>query len=86
LEVLNRPAHTQPEVEIQLEIHDTYEERGDERINIEEPTKAEMRLALKEQKDHKTHGIDNISPEVLKEDLEVIVGLLHPLFVKIWRN
>jgi hypothetical protein len=25
----------QPEAEIQLEIHDTYEERGDERINTE---------------------------------------------------
>jgi hypothetical protein len=84
LEVLNRPANTQPEAEIQLEIHDTYKERGDEWINIEEPTKAEIRLTLKEQKNGKAPEIDNIPPEVLKEDLDVTIELLHPLFVKIW--
>jgi hypothetical protein len=47
LEVLNRSANTQPEVDTQLKIHETYEERGDERINIGEPTKAEIRLGLK---------------------------------------
>jgi hypothetical protein len=85
LEVLNRPANTQPEAEIQLEIHDTYKARGNERINTEEPTKAEIKLALKEQKNGKAPGIDNIPPEVLKEDLDVI-ELLHPLCVKIWRT
>jgi hypothetical protein len=56
---INRAANIQPEVEIQLEIHDTYEERGDEWINIEEPTKAEIRLALKEQKNRKEPRCDN---------------------------
>jgi hypothetical protein len=31
-------------------------------------------------------GIDNVPPEVLKEDLDVTIELLHPLFVKIWRT
>jgi hypothetical protein len=53
---------------------------------IEEPTKAEIRLTLKEQKNGNAPGTDNIPPEVLKEDLYVTIELLHPLFVKIWRT
>jgi hypothetical protein len=83
---INRAANIQPEVEIQLEIHDIYEERGDKWINIEKPTKAEIRLALKEQKNRKAPRIDNIPPEVLKEDLDVTIELLHPLCVKVWRT
>jgi hypothetical protein len=86
LKVFKRPANTQPEAEIQLEIHDAYEGRGDERINIEEPTKAEIRQALKEQKNGKAPGIDSIPPEVLKQDLDVTVEVLHPLLVKIWKT
>jgi hypothetical protein len=85
-EVLNTPAYTQPEAKIQLEIHDTYEGGGDEWINIEESTKAEIRLALKEQKNGKAPVIGNIPPEVLKEDLYVTIELLYPPFVKIWRT
>jgi hypothetical protein len=45
----------------------------DNRINTAEPTKEEIKVALKALKAGKALGIDNIPPEILKVDLETSV-------------
>jgi hypothetical protein len=35
-------------------------------------------------KSGKAPGLDNITPEVLKVDVETSIDLLYPMFVKIW--
>jgi len=41
---------------------------------------------LKELRSGKTAGFDNISPEVLKVDLDITANMLHPLIEKIWNE
>ena len=47
---------------------------------------AEIKTALKELRNGKAAGVDNISPEILKVDLEITANMLHPLFEKIWNE
>jgi hypothetical protein len=54
------------------------------RINTRVPTVVEIKKALKELRNGKTAGVDNISPEVMKVDLDITANMLHPLFEKIW--
>ena len=44
----------------------------------------EIRKALKETKSGKAPGVDNITAEILKTDMETTVKELHTLFNKIW--
>jgi hypothetical protein len=44
---------------------------------------AEIKKALKELRNGKAAGADNISPEVMKVDSDIIANILHPLFEKI---
>ena len=48
------------------------------------PTVDEIRIALKETKSGKAPGVDNITAEILKTDMETTVKELHTLFNKIW--
>ena len=52
-------------------------------IDCSEPTKEEIRTAIKQLKSGKA---DNIQAEVLKVDLEKTVDFLYPLFKKIWEE
>jgi hypothetical protein len=54
------------------------------KIGINVPTKAEIKLALKQINNGKAPGMDNITSEVLKADIDTTVNLLHPLLEKIW--
>ena len=56
------------------------------RVNTKAPTVAEIKKALKELRNRKATGVDNISPEVLKVDLDITANMLHPLFEKIWNE
>jgi len=47
---------------------------------------AEIKTTLKELRNRKATGVDNISPEVLKVDLDITANMLHPLFEKIWNE
>jgi len=42
----------------------------------------EIKKAMKELRNGKAAGADNISPEVMKFDLDIIANMLHPLFEK----
>ena len=56
------------------------------RINTKVPTVVEIKKALKELQNGKAAGLDNISPEVMKGDLDITAYMLHPLFEKIWNE
>jgi hypothetical protein len=56
------------------------------RINTKAPTVTEIKRALKELRNGKAAGVDNISSEVLKVDLDFTANMLHPLFQKIWNE
>jgi hypothetical protein len=49
----------------------------DSRINTAEPTKEEIKIALKPLKTGKAPGLDNIPLEILKVDLEISAEILH---------
>ena len=76
-EVLNRPDQIEP-AEILTE--------GAVEIEIETgpPTKDEIRRALKEMKNGKAPGVDNITAEILKTDTETTVKELYALFNVVW--
>jgi hypothetical protein len=44
----------------------------------------EIKKALKELRNGKAAGVDNISSEVMKVDLDITANILHPLFERIW--
>ena len=52
------------------------------RINTRVPTVVEIKKALKELHNGKAAEANNISPEVVKVDLDIIANMLHPLFEK----
>ena len=58
----------------------------EDEITTKEPTKEEIKKALREQNIGKAAGIDNIPPEILKEDMEMTIEILQPLFAKIWKT
>jgi hypothetical protein len=55
-------------------------------VNLDPPTKTEIKLALTQLKDGKAVGLDNIYPEVLKVDPEITAEMLYPLLQKIWKE
>jgi hypothetical protein len=76
--ILNRPLNEQVDEDEEEE----YE--ANPRINTRVPTVVEIKKALKELRNGKAAGIDDISPEVMKVDLDITQNMLHPLFEKIW--
>jgi len=78
--ILNRPLDDQVDEEEMEE----GEYEANPRINIKVPTMIEIKKALKELHNGKAAGADNISPEVMKVDLDTTADILHPLFEKIW--
>lgn len=55
-------------------------------INCNEPTKDEIRKAVKQLKSSNAAGPDSIPAEVLKINTETTVEMFHPLFKKIWQE
>ena len=55
-------------------------------VNLNPPTKTEIKLALTRLKNGKAIGLDNINLEVLKADPEITVEMLYPLVEKIWKE
>jgi hypothetical protein len=77
--ILNHPLDDQAdegETEVEYE--------ANPRINTRVPTVVEIKKALKELRNGKAAGADNILPEVMKTDLDITVNMLHPLLEKIW--
>ncbi|VDP23714.1 unnamed protein product [Schistosoma margrebowiei] len=55
-------------------------------IDVDPPTKEEIRIAVRQIKNGKAAGPDNIPAEALKSDIEVTTNMLHLLFKKIWEE
>ena len=75
-EVLNRPEPTVPADP------DINEETLD--INVDPPTEAEVREAIKSLKSNKAAGVDAINAELLKADLAISTKILTAYFKEIW--
>ena len=60
--------------------------KGETEVNLDPPTKTDIKLALTQLKYWKAVGLDNINPEVLKVDPEITVEMLSPLLEKIWKE
>ncbi|VDP28930.1 unnamed protein product [Schistosoma curassoni] len=52
-------------------------------IDVNPPTTEEIRMAIRQIKNGKSAGPDNIPAEVLKSDIEVSTSMLYLLFKKI---
>ena len=55
-------------------------------INLNEPTTVEIRAAIKELKNNKAAGPDDVAAELLKADTATTTNILYPLFKEIWRT
>ena len=53
--------------------------------NTDEPTN-EIRMAIKELKNNKAAGSDNVAAELLKADITTTTDMLYPLFKEIWKT
>ncbi|VDP73687.1 unnamed protein product [Schistosoma curassoni] len=77
-ELLNRPVPMNPpDIEAAL---------TDFPIDVNPPTKEEIKMAVRQIKNGKAVGPDNILAEALKSDIEVTTNMLHLLFKKIWEE
>ncbi|VDP82903.1 unnamed protein product [Schistosoma curassoni] len=55
-------------------------------IDVNPPTTEEIRMAIRQIKNEKAAGSDNIPAEALKSDVAVTTSMLYPLFKKIWEE
>jgi hypothetical protein len=76
-EVLNRPDPSEP-----AEIDNNQIEELD--IDVTPPIKEEIRWALRNMKNRKAPGIDNISAELLKADLETSTDQISKILDLVW--
>jgi len=67
-------------------IEDNNENENETEVSLDPPTKTEIQLALSQLKNRKAAGLDNIYPEVLKDDPEITAEMLYPLLEKIWEE
>ncbi|CAH8462687.1 unnamed protein product [Schistosoma guineensis] len=77
-ELLNRPAPMNP-VDIEAAHIDLP-------IDVNPPTTEEIRMAVRQIKNGKAAGPDNIPAEALKSDVEVTTSMHYLLFKKIWEE
>jgi hypothetical protein len=78
-EVLNRPEPTYPAVNF-----DNNQEVLD--IEMGTPFKDEIRMVLRNMKCGKAPGVDNITAELLKADIETSVDKIYKIINGIWRE
>ena len=62
------------------------ENENETEVNLDPPTKTEIRLVLTQLKNGKAAGLGNINPELLKVDPDITVEMLYPLLQKIWKE
>uniref|UniRef100_A0A8D9ACT3 Craniofacial development protein 2 n=2 Tax=Cacopsylla melanoneura TaxID=428564 RepID=A0A8D9ACT3_9HEMI len=55
-------------------------------ISEEPPTKNEIQRAIKELKNGKAPGIDNLPPEIFKQHPSITADILHTIFKQIWET
>ncbi|VDP39266.1 unnamed protein product [Schistosoma curassoni] len=77
-ELLNRPVPMNPP--------DIEAAHTDLPIDVNPPTKEEVRMAIRQIKNGKAVGPDNIPAEALISDIKVTTNMLYLLFKKIWEE
>ncbi|VDP87383.1 unnamed protein product [Schistosoma mattheei] len=77
-ELLNRPAQMNPP--------DIEAAHTDLPIDVNPSTMEEIRMAVRQIKNEKAAGPDNIPAEALRSDIEVTTNMLHLLFKNIWEE
>ncbi|VDP82828.1 unnamed protein product, partial [Schistosoma curassoni] len=77
-ELLNRPVPMNPP--------DIEAAHTDLPINVKSPTTEEIRMVVRQIKNGKAAGPDNIPSEALKSDIEATTSMLYLLFKKIWEE
>ena len=55
-------------------------------VKCDKPTNKEIRRAIKQLKNNKAAGSDDIPAEAPQTDIDISVELLYPLFTKIWKR
>ncbi|VDP61467.1 unnamed protein product [Schistosoma mattheei] len=55
-------------------------------IEVNPPTTEEIRIAIRQIKNGKAAGPDNIPAESVKSDIEVTTKMFHLLFKNIWKE
>ena len=56
------------------------------KFNESSPSPIEVKTAIKQLKNNKAPGADNIAAEMLKADIELSTELLHPIVVEVWET
>lgn len=79
MEVLNRPGPV-----MTVEIMD--DDDSNEEIEEGPITKFEIKNPIKDMKNSKAAGIDNITVEIMKADIDTTVDALHGIFRLIWKT
>ena len=82
LEVLNRLA---PEDTGEFDDEDAIP-KSEAIIGVDVPTKDEIYAAFKEMKNGAAGGVDGLTVEILKADLEISMDVLHYLLHKVWEQ
>ena len=84
MEVLNRPDPVNT-VKI-MDDDDDDDDHNSEEIEDEPVTKLEIKNAIKDMKNGKATGIDNITVEMMKANIDTTVNALHDTFRLIWEE
>lgn len=80
-EILNQHSDTQT-----IDVEDSSLETVNQNISVDPPTKQEIVKAVRELKNGKAPGNDNLPPEVFKQDPITSANILHPIFCEIWET
>jgi hypothetical protein len=65
---------------------DTENNMNELKIDTKPTRKQEIRIAIKNMKNGKASGLDNIRVELLQADMEITVNILHKLLYEIWNT
>jgi hypothetical protein len=71
--------------EMKREINNSKNEAKTE-VNLDPPTKNEIKQALAQLENEKAVGLGNINSEVLKVDPEITAEMIYALLEKIWKE
>jgi hypothetical protein len=56
------------------------------RTTVDTPSKGEVKKAILSMKLSKAPGIDGLTAEILKADIDTKVEMLHPVLIKVWES